>query len=91
MAVCCISPGLGGISGYFPEKILIMGKSGNVNTAFFTKKCVCGVPICIIYEIFVKFSIFGLIFQKVWHTIGKQANCEDSAVFQRNIEVKKRC
>ena len=75
----------------FPDKILIMGKSGNVNTAFFTKKCVHYELICIIYEIFVKFSIFRLIFQKVWHTIGKQANCEDSAVFPRNIEVKKHC
>ena len=68
-----------------------MVKSGNVNTAFFTKKCARYELICIIYEIFVKNGIFRLIFQKVWHTIGKNANRKDTAVFLKNIEVKIRC
>ena len=46
-----------------------------VNSAFFTKKGVWFGSICIIYEIFAKIGIFRLIFQKVWHTIEKQANC----------------
>ena len=62
-----------------------------VNSAFFTKIC-CGRDAnCIIYEIFVKIGIFRLIFQKVWHTIEKQTNCEVSAVFLMDIEVSKPC
>jgi len=62
-----------------------------VNSAFFTKICRADEPICIIYEIFVKIGIFRLIFQKVWHTIEKQTNCEVSAVFLMSIEVNDRC
>ena len=62
-----------------------------VNSAFFTKIYGGRGAICIIYEIFVKIGIFRLIFQKVWHTIGKQTNCEVSAVFLMSIEVSKRC
>ena len=61
---------------------------GKVNTAFFTKKGGLFESICIIYEIFVKIGIFRLIFQKVWHTIGKQSNCWIFAAFLKNIEVK---
>jgi hypothetical protein len=78
--------GLGGIKGVFSEKILMMVFSGKVNTAFFTKKWGLFEPICIIYEIFAKNGIFRLIFQKVWHTIRWQANCEVSAAFLTQIE-----
>ena len=62
-----------------------------VNSAFFTKKRAPDEPFCIIYEIFVKIGIFRLIFQKIWHTIGKQTNCNYSAAFLMDTEVKERC
>ena len=67
--------------GFSGENLTDGGFWKKVNTAFFTKKSGSLGSICIIYEIFVKIGIFRLIFQKVWHTIEKQSNCEDSAVF----------
>ena len=52
--------------GLFPMKNL--GDGGfweKVNSAFFTKKQSLFEAFCIIYEIFAKFGIFRLIFQKV--------------------------